>query len=80
MKAVAIVLIVVAGWLYANDLDYREAVASERAAWMADNCIPTKPGQRGVVEVRNDGSRQCAIYENAGYGRAPRLVFAEAHQ
>lgn len=83
--ALTLMAAALAGWLVVNELDYRDAVARETATrehrnWVARNCIPTAPNQRGVIEVRHDGSTQCARYENAGHGRAPVLVFAEVRE
>lgn len=85
MKTVAPILLaaaIVVGWLFAHEHDYREALAmAERSkdyrAWLADHCIPMRTNERGIIERRADGSTQCAIYENAGPGSAPRLLFAE---
>ena len=76
---------VAALYLVVSEMDYRDAVARETATrehrnWVARNCIPQRPNTRGVIEVRHDGSTQCAQYENAGYGRAPRLIFAEVRE
>jgi hypothetical protein len=80
-----VVCLLAAGWLLVSTNDYDEAVARDTAAreyrnWVARNCIPKKPNMQGVIEVRHDGSTQCAVYENAGFGRAARLVFAEVRE
>ena len=85
LTAITIVAACVAGWLYANERDYRDAVARETAQrehrnWVARNCIPQRPHERAVIEVRHNGSTQCSRYENAGFGRAPVLVFAEVRE
>lgn len=79
MKALYLLLVVaaVAGWLYVQERDYRDQLAAGRDAWLAENCIPSQPHERGEITVRADGSTQCARFENVGYGRAERLVFAE---
>lgn len=82
MKPVLAMILIALGFAVVGELDYRDEVSREASAreyrnWIAQNCIPQQPNQRGVIEVRHDGSTQCAKYENAGYGRAPRLVFAE---
>lgn len=75
----------IAGWLFINERDYRDAVARETAQreyrnWVARNCIPQQRNERAVIEKRTDGSTQCSYYTNAGYGRAPVLVFAEVRE
>lgn len=78
--AVAAALVAVG---YVHERQFREEQASaQRAfvAWAEDNCIPRSAGQRGVAERRRDGAVQCAIYENAGHGSAPRLVYAEVRE
>lgn len=85
LGALVLMAAAIAGWLLVNELDYRDAVARETATrehrnWIARNCIPQHPNERGVIEVRSDGSTQCAKYINAGHGRAPLLVFAEVRE
>jgi len=87
MKTIATLIVMaacVAGWLYSNHRDYQEAVARDAAhnyrRWLANNCIPTVPNTRSVIEMRSDGTTQCTHYENAGYGRAPQVAFAEVWQ
>ena len=85
MKHTLIAALLVVAYLTVSEMDYRDAVASETAArehrnWVQRNCIPTTPNTHGVIEVRHDGSTQCARYENAGHGRAPKLVFAEVRE
>jgi hypothetical protein len=88
MRSLIILTIMMAsvgGWLYVNETDYRDAVARETARrelrnWLARNCIPQRAHERAVIEVRQDGSTQCAMYQNAGHGRAPKLVFAEVRE
>lgn len=77
--------IIAALYALVSEMDYRDAVARETATreyrnWVARNCVPKKPHERGVIEVRADGSTQCALFENSGYGRSPRLVFAEVRE
>lgn len=83
--AITLMMAGVGGWLYVNETDYRDAIAREtfnreHRNWVQRNCIPRRPNTRAVIEVRHDGSTQCSYYENAGHGRAPRLVFAEVRQ
>lgn len=85
MKTAIIGALLVVAYLAVSEMDYRDAVARETATreyrnWVARNCVPKKPHERGVIEVRADGSTQCSRFENAGHGRAPRLVFAEVRQ
>ena len=68
-----------------SEMDYRDAVARETAVrehrnWVARNYIPQKPATRGIIEMRHDGSTSCAMYENAEFGSAPRLMFAEVRR
>lgn len=71
--------------LVVHDRAYEDEVAMETANreyrnWIARNCIPTKAHERCVIEKRSDGSVQATKHENAGYGRAPKLVFAEVRE
>lgn len=85
MKTAAILALLLIGFGIVGELDYRDAVARETATrehrnWVQRNCIPKKPGERGVIEVRPNGSTSCSVHERAGYGSAPRLVFAEVRE
>jgi len=85
MKPALVACFLIGAYCIVSEMDYRDAVASETAArehrnWVQRNCIPTTPNTHGVIEVRHDGSTQCARYENAGHGRAPKLVFAEVRE
>ena len=85
VKAILIGCFLVGAYALVSEMDYQDAVARETFArehrnWVARNCIPTKRHERGVIEVRADGSTQCARYENSGYGRVERLVFAEVRE
>lgn len=82
VKAILIGCFLFGAYALVSEMDYQDALARETFArehrnWVARNCIPQRPNERGVIEVRHDGSTQCSRYENAGHGRAPRLVFAE---
>jgi hypothetical protein len=84
-NAALVACLLACGYLLASTNDYDEAVARETATrehrnWVQRNCIPTTPNSRGTIEVRHDGTTQCTRYENAGYGRAPQLVFAEVRE
>ena len=85
MKPALVACFLIGAYCIVSEMDYRDAVASEtfqreHRNWVQRNCIPQRPNTRGVIEVRNDGTTQCAVFENAGYGRAPKLVFAEARE
>ena len=87
MKTNTIIALCAIAALYGvvSEMDYRDAVARETATrehrnWVARNCIPQKANTRGVIEVRRDGSTSCAMYENAEFGSAPKLVFAEVRR
>lgn len=85
VKAILIGCFLFGAYALVSEMDYQDAVARETATrehrnWVQRNCIPQAPNTRGVIEVRHDGSTQCARYENAGYGLAPRLVFAEVRE
>lgn len=85
MKAVLVAALVFAAYCFAGSVDYQEALALEAsrkevADWMHENCIASQPNQRGVSEIRPDGSIQCSKYENAGGQRVPRLLFDEVRK
>lgn len=80
LSALIVFALCVAGWLYANETDYREARASEHRRWAETACHPQTAGERTVIERRHDGATQCSRWINAGYGRAPVLVFAEVRE
>lgn len=85
VKAILIGCFLVGAYALVSEMDYQDAVARETFArehrnWVQRNCIPTTPNSRGTIEVRHDGTTQCTRYENAGYGRAPQLVFAEVRE
>ena len=85
LSILTIMAMCLAGWLLVNEMDYRDAVARQTAAreyraWAHRNCIPQKPNERSVVDVRADGSTQCTRYTNAGHARVPQLVFAEVRE
>lgn len=77
---VLLVVFLVAAYAFVSESDYREAVAQERQNWMASQCMPEQPGDRAVLVMHQDGSTQCSLYENAGYGSAPVLKFAEVRE
>ncbi|MDO8931847.1 MAG: hypothetical protein Q7U97_05590 [Rhodocyclaceae bacterium] len=80
--AIAVVL-AFAGGVSITDIvrDYRESVrweevARERVFWAApETCTATMPGER-AVQTNNGRRIDCVVYENTGYGRAPRPVRA----
>ena len=79
------VAIVLALMAIAHDRAYDDEIALETAKreyrnWIARNCLPQKANERCVIEKRQDGSVQATKHENVGYGRAPRLVFAEVRE
>jgi hypothetical protein len=85
MKPAIALVIVACCYAVVSEMDYRDAVARETEArelrnWIVRNCIPTRPNERGVIEVRQNGKTQCSIFENAQHGSAPRLVFAEVRE
>jgi hypothetical protein len=85
VKAILIGCFLFGAYALVSEMDYQDAVARETFArehrnWVARNCIPQRPHERAVIEVRHNGSTQCSYYENAGYGRAPKLVFAEVRE
>ena len=85
LKMILAAVFLIGAYALVSEMDYRDAVARETATrehrnWVARNCIPTKPNEQGFIEVRHDGSTSCARFENAGYGRAPQLVFAEVRE
>lgn len=85
LTALSILAAVVAGWLYAHEVEFRDLQAQQKAgrahrSWAEAHCMPLRANERTIIERRGDGSTQCSRWENAGYGRAPVLVSAEVRQ
>lgn len=79
LKTAGLLALVLFAYGVAGRLDYEDAKLRDEAARQiralvsaASWCGP-KPGQVARQEWR-DGRLHCAIYENTGYGRAPRIV------
>lgn len=85
MKTTLILALLLIAYGVVGRMDYEDALAideerQELAEWLQQNCVPNKPHQRSVSEMRSDGSIQCAKYENAGGQQVPRLIFAEVRK
>ena len=61
-----------------SEMDYRDAVAQETArrefrAYVARNCIPSKPTELVTMKRERDGKLKCTTIENYGYGRTANV-------
>lgn len=46
------------------------------AKWVDDSCLPRRADERVVARLDSKGNLRCAVFDNASYGRAPRVVAA----
>lgn len=80
LATIAIVSVLLGGYAIVAAIEDASASTGQQASveWLRRDCVPKKPGDRAVATMRTDGSTSCVISENTGYGRAPRLLSAEA--